>query len=297
MRIHKDTVKKPFSHIALVALLALLATTVAVALLTIEITRKEIPRTTERELRADIEAAFGTITVAKGDRDKILIAEFREEREDDSRKPQINYKVRGERGELKIETKESSRWWGGKNEKEKREWTLKFTDAIPIDFKIEFGAGEVDIDLTGLKVQNLSISSGASSAELRCEEPNKVVAERVDIESGVSKFDTKNLCNLNFEKLSFSGGVGAYKLDFGGKLRRNGKVKVEVGLGSVMIYIPREIPARIEFEDHWFANFDIDDGFRRVKKGVYETENYKNADARLTIDLEAGLGSVKVRQR
>ncbi len=272
-------------------------TSVAVALLTIEITRKEIPRTSERELRADVEAAFGTITIARGDRDKILIAEFREEREDDSRKPQITYKVRGERGELKIETKESSRWWGGKNEKEKREWTLKFTDAIPIDLKIELGAGEGDIDLTGLKVQNLSISSGASSAELRCDEPNSVVAERVDIESGVSKFDAKNLCNLNFEKLNFSCGVGAYKLDFGGKLRRNGRVKVEVGLGSVTLYLPRELPARIEFEDHWFAGFDIDDGFRRIKKGLHETDNYRNADARLTIQLEAGLGSVKVRQR
>lgn len=288
--------KKPFSSIAGIGLLILVATSVAVALLTIEIIHKDIPRQNEKELRAHIEAAFGTVVIMRGDRDKILVAEFHEEKSD-KYSPQISYTVRGDRGNLKIETKESSGWWRGKGDHDGREWTLKFTDAIPIDFKIELGAGEADIDLSGLQVQNLSISSGASAAELRCEEPNPITAEHVDIESGVSKFDAKNLCNLNFEKFTFSGGLGAYKLDFGGKLRQNCKVKVEVGLGSVVISLPKETPARIEFEDHWFAGFDLDEGFRRIRKGVYETDNYKNAEARLTIELQAGLGSVKVRQR
>ncbi|MGH2568679.1 MAG: toast rack family protein [Bacteroidota bacterium] len=285
------------SSIIRIAILTLAATSVVVAFFTLELTRKDIPRTSEKEIRAEVDAAFGRINIARGERDKILVAEFREE-SNDERDPQIYYKVRGDRGELKIETKESSSWWGSsKKKKERREWTLKFTDAIPIDFKIEFGAGEADIDLSGLRVQNLSISSGASSTELRCDEPNPIVANRVDIESGVSKFDARDLCNLNFEKLSFSGGVGSYKLDFGGKPRRDAKVRVEVGLGAVTLYLPKETPARVEFDDHWFAGFDIDEGFQKVKKGVYETENYKNAGARLTIELEAGLGSVKVRQR
>lgn len=288
--------KRPFSSIARAGVLVVLATTVAVALLTVEIIRKDIPRTTEKEFRADIEAAFGTVLIMKGDRDKILVAEFRE-KDSERYSPKISYNVRGERGNLKIETKESRGWWSGGGNKGEREWTLKFTDALPIDFRIEFGAGEADIDLTGLHVQNLSISSGASSTKLRCDEPNPITAERVDIESGVSKFDALNLSNLNFEKLTFSGGVGAYKLDFGGTLQRSGKVKVQVGLGSVTILLPKETPARVEFEDHWFAGFDLDDGFRRVKKGIYETPNYKDAAARLTIGLEAGLGSVKVRQR
>lgn len=288
--------KKSFSYIARTGALLLFAVSAAVAVLAIEIIRKDIPRKNEKGLRADIEAAFGTVVIARGERDKILVAEFREEYSE-KYSPQISYNVHGDRGNLKIKTKESSGWWGGKGDKDKREWTLKFTDALPIDFRIEFGAGEADIDLTGLQVQNLSISFGASSAELRCDEPNTIVAERVDIESGVSKFDAKNLCNLNFEKLNFSGGVGAYKLDFGGRLRQSGRVKVEVGLGSVTISIPKETPARVEFEDHWFAGFDLDEGFHRVKKGVYETDTYKSADAKLTIVLEAGLGSVKVRQR
>jgi hypothetical protein len=288
--------KTTFSYIARVGALFFLACSVALALLGIESIRQEIPLKNEKELRVNIEAAFGRVMIARGEGDKILIAEFREER---SRKsaPQISYSVRGDRGNLKIETKESSRWWSGKSDLENREWRLRFTDAIPMDLRVEFGAGEADIDLTGLRVQNLSISSGASSGKLHCDEPNPITAERVDIESGVSKFEANNLCNLNFEKLRFSGGVGSYTLDFGGTLRQSGRVKVEVGLGSVTIYLPKETPARIEFEDHWLAGFDIDDGFRRVQKGVYETENYQNADARLSIKLEAGLGSVKVRQR
>jgi hypothetical protein len=282
--------------IARIGALVLLSCSVALALLGIESIRQEIPLKKEKELRVKIEAAFGKMLIARGERGKILVAEFREEHPEQS-VPQISYSVRDDRGNLKIESKESSRWWKGKGDQGNREWSLRLTDAIPMDLRVEFGAGEADIDLTGLRVQNLSISSGASSGNLYCDEPNPITAERVDIESGVSKFEAKNLCNLNFEKLTFSGGVGSYTLDFGGTLRQSGKVKVEVGLGSVTIYLPKETPARIEFEDHWFAGFDIDDGFRRVKKGVYETDHYKNADVRLSVQLEAGLGSVKVRQK
>ncbi|MCI0708218.1 MAG: LiaF-related protein [Ignavibacteriae bacterium] len=285
-------------YLTYTGLFLLLATSVVFAAILLETTRKDIPLTSEKELRANIEAAFGTIIVKKGDRDKVVAAEFRQH--EDAPMPRVDYKLRGDRGELHIETDNSdSRWWGGKRDKDdrKREWMLKFTDAVPIDFKIEFGAGEGEIDLTGLQVLNLSISSGASSADLVCDEPNPVIAEHIDIESGVSEFDAYNLANLNFEKMNFSGGVGSYKLDFGGKLQRDAKVKVEVGLGAVTIYLPRETAARVEYEDHWFAGFDIDDGFKRVKKGVYETDNYERAKTRLTFELEAGLGSVKVRQR
>lgn len=290
------SMKRPILYITPAVLLVLAATSVALAVLGLEITRKDIARTTEKEVRADIEAAFGSIVIAKGERDKIVSAEFRQENE--SRSPYVDYRLRGNRGELKIETDhEDSRWWGRKKGERKREWILKFTDAVPIDLNIEFGAGQGEIDLTGLQVQKLSVSSGASSVELTCDEPNRIVAGHVEIESGVSKFDARNLANLNFEKMSFSGGVGAYKLDFGGKLQQDAKIKVEVGLGAVTIYIPRETAARVEFEDHWFAEFDVDDGLKKVKKGVYETDNYQRAKARLTFELEAGLGSVKVRQR
>ncbi|HEX9614920.1 MAG TPA: LiaF domain-containing protein [Bacteroidota bacterium] len=97
--------------------------------------------------------------------------------------------------------------------------------------------------------------------------------------------------------MKFSGGVGAYKLDFGGKLRRDADAKIEVGLGAVTINIPYDMPVRLVYDDSWFSSFDLDDGFTKRRGGVYETKDYDRSEPTLSLQVESGLGSVKVRRR
>lgn len=274
-----------------------------------DLLRREVVRTTEKSVDVKLEAAFGNVILSKGDPDKIVVAEYWRT-ETEKQKLHLYYDVRGERGKLQIEIKETSRH-GSKNQVsvwkemkgehgdlEDRQWNLQFSDAIPMSYDIELGAGKGDFDFTGLKVRDLKLSSGASAVEFRMDEPNEVECDDVTIESGVSKFTGSNLSNLNFQKLKFSGGVGAYKLDFGGELQRSASVDVEVGLGAVTLYVPREIPARIISDESWFSSLDVDDAFERTrKKSVYETADFSTSRKTLTIRVESGLGSVRVRSR
>ncbi len=290
--------RKIFSHSILLFSLVLIAGSVIFAAgLLRDILRKEISRTSEKELSVHLSAAFGRLFIGKGERGKIFDGEFREP--EDRKPPEISYRINSNRGELKIETKEHSKFWKGygSHDWDWRKWTLKFSSAVPISFKIELGAGEGEFDLTGLQIKELKIESGASSAELTCDEPNPIEAERVEIESGVSKFEAFRLCNLNFRKLKFSGGVGAYRLDFGGTLKQDANAKIEVGLGAITIVLPKETPTRIFYDDSWLSSIDLPSSFSKTKKGIYETENYEGASKRLTIDIESGLGSVKVRTK
>jgi hypothetical protein len=72
---------------------------------------------------------------------------------------------------------------------------------------------------------------------------------------------------------------------------------VEVGLGAITIDIPRETPVQIVYDDSWFSSFELEDGFTKRRGGVYETEDYRRSDPTLSIKVESGLGSVKVRRR
>jgi hypothetical protein len=271
--------------------------TAAAAGALLSVRSSDIPRTKEKELRVRVEAAFGTVRIGKGDPDKILRANFTQE-ESERRGPDISYTVANNRGDLRIEGQDARFWRSSKSrDRAERRWNLEFTDAIPIDMGIEFGAGEGEIDLTGLKISKLNVSTGASSVNLVCNTPNEVVAERVDIESGVSKFDARGLGNLNFRRMKFSGGVGAYRLDFGERLLRDGTVNVEVGLGAVTILLPKTAGARVQFDHHILSSFEADDCLHRVSKGVYETENYRTAVTTLEIEVSSGLGSVRIRHR
>ncbi|MBI4427582.1 MAG: hypothetical protein HY562_00510 [Ignavibacteriales bacterium] len=257
---------------------------------------REITRGKERELSVFMDIAFGSIVLERGEKGKIAVLDYEEEKEDEH-KFQVSYDVDGDCGRLRIKLKKTKSLWRDNNDDNNyRRLTVKLTDALPVSLELELGAGKGDLDLSGIQIRDLRISSGASSVELRCDEPNSITAEMIQIESGVSKFTATNLCNTNFRKLRFSGGVGAYKLDFGGRLRQDANAKVEVGLGSIVVYIPKEVAAKILYDDSWFSSFDVDRDFRKRRSGVYETTE-DESDKKLTIEIESGLGSVRVRRK
>jgi hypothetical protein len=274
-----------------------------------EVLRREISRTSEREVIVNLEASFGTVNILKGERSKIVTAEYRRN-EDDKRQLEMFYDISNGRGELDMNLSEDSRhrrrnsrsisWEEMKSshaDSDERELTARFTDAVPLVLNVEVGAGKGDLDLSGLQVRDLKVSAGASSAELRCDEPNPIVCESVSIESGVSKFTARHLSNLNFKKLKFSGGVGAYTLDFAGKLRQKAYAEIDVGLGSITVYVPKDLPVKVVANDSWFSSVEIDDAFEKTKKSTYENEKFAGSEESLTLKIGSGLGSIKVRTR
>jgi hypothetical protein len=259
---------------------------------------REIQRGKEHKLQIVMEVSFGIVTIERGAGDNIAILDY-DESDDAWNKLQVSYDVSGGCGYLHIKSKESTHFWdddNSDNNGNKHHLYIKLTDGLPIDFDLSLGAGKSDIDLTELQVKELKISTGASGVDMRCDKPNRLSIDDVTIESGVSKFKASNLCNLNFRNLKFSGGIGSYKLDFGGALAQSAHVKVEVGLGAISVDVPKYIPSKIFYEDNWLSSIHVDDDFEKTHSGEYETEDFKNAATRLTFDVEAGLGSVKIRR-
>ena len=118
----------------------------------------------------------------------------------------------------------------------------------------------------------------------------------MNLESGLSKFRAQGLCNANFNHLKFEGGVGSYVLDFGGTLKKEADVDIEVGLGSLTVIIPENIGAKISYEKSLVAHIDLASDFSEPEENSYVSANYDNAPGRLNMHIEAGLGSVKIKR-
>lgn len=261
-----------------------------------ELLRREVAASDVRELNATIDLSFGHVSLKRGNTDKIAVIEYTKPKASES-DLECRYSAAGGVGSLVIRSEEEEGFWDRGSDKEQREWSIELTDQIPVLLHFELGGGDGDIDLTGLKVRTLNLSAGASSIRLECNEVNRIKAEFIEIESGVSKLTAHNLCNINFDRMAFSGGVGSYRLDFGGTFTRNATVTIEVGLGAVTVSLPEDLPARIKHDDSWFSSFDLDGNFLKKSKGVYESAAFASADQRLVIAIESGLGTVKVHQR
>jgi hypothetical protein len=284
----------------LLRLILLLGTVCAIATYApaFQTKHREFSHTKEKELRVILDVSFGSITIERDERDIISAIDYDDE-EAGKQKLYVSYDVSDEIGTLRIKMKETTHFWGdGENHKNShRHLYLKLSNAVPISFDIELGAGNGDIDLTGLQVKDLKISTGASNVTMKCSKPNPMIVDDISIESGVSKFTATDLGNLNFRNLKFSGGVGSYKLDFNGTFRQNAEVQIEVGLGSIKVYVPKTLPTKLVYDDNWLSSFNIDDDFEKIRNNVYETEDYQNASKRLTIKMDSGLGSVRVSRK
>lgn len=262
-----------------------------------DMVRREISGSAIKQLKATIDLSFGHVSLKRGTSSNIAVVEYTKPKKPEH-ELEFKYSVSEEIGTLVIRTEENSRLWRSDSEDDDREWLIELTDHVPLSLRFKLGAGDGEIDLTGLQLQHLKVSTGASAVRLRCDEPNSLRAETIDIESGVSKLTASDLCNTNFRRMNFSGGVGTYYLDFGGKLLQDAEVTIEVGLGAVTVSLPELLPARIKHDDSWFSSFDLDEEFlKKKKKGVYESAAYASSKARLVIAIESGLGSVKVRHR
>ena len=109
-----------------------------------------------RSVRAHLIMGAGELKVG-GAADALMEADFSYNVAD--WKPEIDYEVSGEKGDLTVEqgSGDDGRLGGGA----RNEWDLRFSDDVPTDLVVEMGAGESDLDLDSLTLRGLDLQMGA----------------------------------------------------------------------------------------------------------------------------------------
>ncbi|HZY10490.1 MAG TPA: LiaF domain-containing protein [Bacteroidota bacterium] len=264
---------------------------------------KELPLSHERELKVDIEAGLGNVNIGRGTSATLLNLVVDADKYTELSNC-FDYTLDDDIGYLNINTSEV--WEKKSREKKKKHsvhigdvesitWDMRFTDAIPISFDMELGLGKGDLDFTGLVVKDLNLSLGASSVSLKFDQPNKTVIKDLTIEAGLCKFQGVGLGDANFNHLKFEGGVGKYSLDFGGHLAREVDVDIELGLGALTVTIPEDVGVKVYCEKNWVTHLDFDRSLEEEEEHTYYSPNYRTSKGKINMNIEAGLGSVKIR--
>lgn len=168
---------------------------------------------------------------------------------------------------------------------------LHLTREVPMDLDLEFGAGKAEIDLTGMALERLELSTGASQTSVNFGAPNPVQASEITIEAGAAELTVTGLGNTRAERITFRGGLGETVLDFGGEWTRSVQAKVEMGIGSLTLSIPREVGVRLARRS-FLASFDSA-GLERRNDGYYST-TWNDATTRLDMDVSAAIGSIEI---
>jgi hypothetical protein len=178
----------------------------------------------------------------------------------------------------------------GRN-KQSGDLDLEFARGIPMDMDLEFGAVRADIDFGGLALTDLDLSTGASQSTIDISEPNSVGMSTARFEIGAAEFEARHLGNLNAERIEVDAGVGQVTLWLNGRWQRDASVSIDMGLGALELRVPEGLGLRLRKEG-FLVSLDSEG---LVKRGDwYYSLDYEDADRKVTVDLDAAFGSVKV---
>lgn len=159
------------------------------------------------------------------------------------------------------------------------------------DLNINIGAGTGNIDLSGLKINNLEINSGAGKFYFQCNEPNPNLLREGKISTGVGDVRLDGLLNLNFKRLKIDGGVGKFSLNFNGKSEGNHSVDISTGVGSVVIRVPYNVGVRLNDDSGFFSNLRVPRDFRK-RGDIYQSPNFQEAASTIEFNISSGMGSI-----
>jgi N-terminal domain of toast_rack, DUF2154 len=233
-------------------------------------------------LRVNVQYGAGNLDISPGSDGLLYRASLRYDA--DAFRPQIDY----DDGVLNLGVDDVR--VRGRNVKA-GEMKLQLGQRTPLDLHLEFGAARADLDLTGLRVRRFHLATGASETHLRFGEPNPETCELIELQIGAARFEALGLGNANARVLDFSGGVGDVTLDFTGESQQDLKARLKMGLGSLTLRVPRNVGMQVRKEGI-LVGFDSEG---LIKRGdVYQSENWGSAARKLTVEIDAAFGSIRV---
>jgi hypothetical protein len=241
-------------------------------------------------LVANVDLAAGHFNIATADIPEIVKAEV----EYDDRRVEIysDYRKKRNTGYLEIGSDLLSKTH---IDSENNRWEMTLSKKYKTDLSIDIGACKSQLDLGGIPLVYFRMDVGAADANIIFSEPNPEIAENISIDVGASSFEGEKFGNANFKDMVFDGGVGKFKLDFSGEYKTKSRAEISIGLGKAIIYIPSELPVRIEAEDNFLSSVKFKNVSRyEVDNEYFESRDFESSPIGLDMKIDVGLGSVEI---
>lgn len=175
-------------------------------------------------------------------------------------------------------------------------WKMYLTNSKPYLLELNYGVGTANIDLSGLAVKRLKISTGSADVNVGY---NSALENQVDMDTFYVKVDlgSVNVKNVNLSRTHFvmaDVGFGNMTLDFSSKPVVTNRIKGSVGAGNLTIVLPKEeTPILVKIQDSWLCSVKVPSDLKKVGENTFANRAYsKNAKNALVFDLDVSMGNI-----
>jgi hypothetical protein len=191
-----------------------------------------------KSVHAKIEMGAGQLNISSGT-NHLLDGDFTFSGSFDE--PRVNYSVADGVGQLDISQDSQSVHFGTSH----NEWTLHFGNAIPMELRIDMGAGQGNLNLRNIPLTRLDLNLGAGQVDVDLT-GDRTKDLTADIEGGVGQANVRLPRNVGVIAHA-SGGIGSirahdfkqegdsYTNEAYGKSAATIHLKVEGGIGEIVL--------------------------------------------------------------
>ena len=169
--------------------------------------------------------------------------------------------------------------------------SVALSPRVDLSLELNLGAAEAEVELGGLRVSSLDLSTGASRTAVAFSRPNAARCRRAAFSAGAAEFSVTGLGNSRCNEIAFEGGVGSVTLDFGGTWSSSSRAKVTMAMGGLTLRLPRNIGVRITMEK-FLSSFEPA-GLRRQGDALV-SPNYDKTSRHLDLEITSAVGDVNL---
>lgn len=193
----------------------------------------------------------------------------------------------------------SSRMFRPSDNSSNKYWKMYLTDSKPYALELNYGMGNANVDLSGLSIQKLRISTGSANVNLGYQ----TLENRVDMDSLYVKadFGSINVKNINLSRsrhLVADVGFGNMSLDFSGQTQVSNHVKGSVGAGNLVIVLPdQNVPVLVKVRDSWLCSVTMVKSLKKIGSNTYANAAYSNNSRNaISFDLDVSMGKIVFKE-
>ena len=174
-------------------------------------------------------------------------------------------------------------------------WKMYLTDSKPYSLELDYAVGNAHVDLSGLAIQKLKITTGSADVSVGYNS----LENQVDMDTFSIKVDlgSLNVRNLNLSRTRYmiaDVGFGNMMLDFSNTPLVSNKIKGSVGAGNLVIILPSEqTPVLINIQDSWLCSVKVPASLKKISSNTFANAAYsRDAKNPLIFDLDVSMGSI-----
>ena len=186
----------------------------------------------------------------------------------------------------------SSNWSRGT--KEGSTFRAELTRNLPLRLSLELGAAKGNIQLGGLRLRDLSLTTGATKLQIDFSEPNRESLAHFDLDVGAAEVNITHAGNARASRTKINIGVGSLDYDLDGAWEGVTDLSVNLALGKFTLRVPADVGVRVNAR-----TFLVD--FARTgleKRGnAWYSAGYDSAKRHVTVQLSAAFGEFNLVQR